>query len=368
MKTKDTEEKALKLQFIALNPYNDDSTIEPTETLLRGKNYVEWGFRNSYANYIKELASKSATLSSIIEGIGDYTVGNEIKSNIAFLDDDGLEDLVREIAVSYATFGGFALNILRNRMGAICKLVCLDIRNIRTNEEKNVFYYSKQFSDKKKTGYYRTLEYPAFDINSKEANSIYYYSNDRHKTYPTPLFASAIKSVETDVAINEFQFNLVKNGLASDYMVSLNNGIPTDEVRDQIEEMFNEKFSGPGNAGRPIISYSEDKDHSAEILAIPNNDFGDKWTNVSKRSQQEIFKVYKAQPLLFGQNTDQNGSLSTEQFDMAFKLFNTTQIKPIQKLIKRTFSKILGSDLIEIEPFQIDWEGNNNNSNEKEVK
>lgn len=360
----------VRVSFVALDPYDDDQTVRPIEVTQRGRGWVDFGERNAYANYVWELSHKSATLSSIINGIADYTVGNQVSSNSALFSDDELEDIIREIAISYATYGGFAINVLRNRMGQICKLIPLDIRCIRTDEDHTVYYYSKDFRDRTKRGHYSTLMYPKFDPNGKEDNSVFYYRNDRHKTYPTPPFASAIKSVETDILINDFQCNLVRNGLASDYIVSFNNGIPTSEVQDEIEEMFNDKFSGSGNAGRPIISYSEDKEHAPEILAVPDSQFADKWQNVSKRSQQEIFKAYKAQPLLFGQNTDQNGSLSVEQFDMAFKLFNTSEIKPIQKLIKRSFREILGQDVIEIEPFSIDFEGEDdaNTTNEGEVK
>lgn len=366
---KDQMVKTVKLSFVAIDPYDDDQTIRPIETVQRGRGWVDWGERNAYANFVYELSQKSATLNTIINGISDYVIGNEVESMIPLFTNDELEGIVKEIAISYMTYGGFAINVLRNKMGEICKLIPLDIRCLRTNEDHSSYYYSKDFRDKTKRGHYSTLHYPKFDVNGTEANSVYYYRNDRYKVYPTPIFAPAIKSVETDVLINDFQCNLVRNGLASDYMVSFNNGIPTSEVQDEIEEMFNEKFSGSGNAGRPIISYSEDKEHAPEILGIPSDNFADKWENVSKRSQQEIFKVYKAQPLLFGQNTDQNGSLSVEQFDMAFKLFNTSVIKPIQKLIKRSFKDILGMDAIKIEPFSIDWEGTDDakNSNEEEV-
>ena len=374
MKDKDNNIKDItnkvRVSFVALDPYDDDQTVKPTEYTQRGRGWVDYGERNAYANYVYSLSQNSATLSTIINGISDYVIGNKVTSKSTLFTDDELEDIVKAITISYATYGGFAINVLRNRLGQICKLIPLDIRCIRTDEDHTVYYYSKDFRDKTKRGHYSTLVYPKFDPQGDEASTVYYYRNDRQKTYPTPLFAPAIKSVETDILINDFQCNLVRNGLASDYIVSFNNGIPTSEVQDEIEEMFNDKFSGNGNAGRPIISYSEDKEHAPEILAVPDNNFADKWQNVSKRSQQEIFKVYKAQPLLFGQNTDQNGSLSVEQFDMAFKLFNTSEIKPIQKLIKRSFKDILGVDAIDIEPFSIDFEGKNdaNTTNETEVE
>ena len=44
-----------KLIFSALNPYLQDNIVKPTESVIRGQEYVSWGDNNQYPMYINGL-------------------------------------------------------------------------------------------------------------------------------------------------------------------------------------------------------------------------------------------------------------------------------------------------------------------------
>ena len=89
-----------------------------------------------------------------------------------------------------------------------------------------------------------------------------------------------------------------------------------------------------------------------------NVDFGDKYEATAKRSREQIFVEFQAVPALFGLMTESKG-FAQEEFEQAFKLYNKTVVKPIQKLVKDTLNKIFGMEAIEIVPFSMEEENTN---------
>ena len=90
-------------------------------------------------------------------------------------------------------------------------------------------------------------------------------------------------------------------------LVSLNNGVPDDEMKEEIEQNFNEKFTGKENAGRVIISYNNDKDHAAEVIKIDTEDFSERYKTLAERTRETIFTTFRITPKLIGISEDNIG-------------------------------------------------------------
>ena len=137
------------------------------------------------------------------------------------------------------------------------------------------------------------------------------------------------------------------------YIINFNNGKPTDQQKEELEENVNEKFGGYQNAGRIVMSIIDNKENETTITKIDSEDFGTKYDSLAKRSRQEIFTAFRAIPVLFGLMTETTG-FSEQEFNEAFKLYNRTQIKPVQNVICDTFNKIFSCEnAVEITPFTI---------------
>ena len=270
--------------------------------------------------------------------------------------DEEMSDLVHDIAFSYMVYGGFALNILRNKFGQIARIDCLDFRNVRSNKDNTILYYSEDF-ETKSYGRGKYVAYPCFNKDDVQiASSILYYTGVNYQTYPQPIYGGAIKACELEKDINLFHLNSIENGFMTSALISLNNGVPNDEQKMEIEKNFNEKFSGFENAGRIVIAYNDDKEHSAEIQKIETEDYTGRYETLSKRTTTEIFTAFRATPSLFGIPTENNG-FSAEQYEQQYALFYKTVISPIQKKIVRVLNSIFNYeiDCLTIVPFNIDF-------------
>ena len=352
----------MNIAFAAIDPYLEDNIIENNQKEIKGQKLISYGDRNIYPQYIDDLYESVSTLKSIINGMADYVCGENVEIRLPQYserinkDDETIEDIVRQMAVSYVEYGGFALNIVRNHIGGIAGIYVLDFKNVRTNKKNTEFYYSEEWAEKT-YGRVKFTTYPAFDPDDRaQASSILYVKNDKKTVYPSPTWGGAVISAEILKHINEFHLNSLYNGLSGDYIVNFSNGTPTDEVKEEIEDTWCEKFTGFQNGGRQILSFNPDVQHRVMVEAIPQNNYIDKFNAIEKTSKQDIYSAFRCHPVLFGLPTEQSG-WSDQDFKEAFKLANKTVILPIQKVVKRTFEKIFGEkEVINIEPFNINWE------------
>ena len=359
------------ISFAAINPYAESNIITPKETKYTGKEFVEWGDGNQYPEYLQALYDNVPTLKSIIDGCVDYAVGDGVSilpltdslpSGVMNLKGDTIVEQVRDVSFDCFFAGGLALQVIRNGFGDPVETHYIDMRFLRANKECTVFYYSENWS---KGGKKDVIVYPAFMPNldwnaltdeekNRHASSILYVKKSHKKTYPVPCYAAAIKACEIERCVDDFHLNAINNGFTGSYIINFNNGVPEDSIKEEIEDSFNEKFSGHENAGRIGFSWNPNKESATTIEKVDVEDFGEKYKSLEANSRQKIFTAFRANPNLFGIPTESLG-FSQEEYESAFRLFNRTMIRPIQTMIADAYDKIYGkTGVLTIKPFTLD--------------
>ena len=375
--TKQNKPSRASFSFAAIDPYVDNKMILPVERFVSGKDLVEWGNRNSYPDYLLDLYNNVPTLRSIINGNIDFITGDDV--SIRPLTDnlpngqmnnrgDNIREQIKDIAKDYEIYGGFALQIIRNLIGMVAEVYYIDMRYLRTNKEGNVFYYCEDWS---KSGKKDVIVYPAYMPNlnwdtlddeqrNRNASSILYVKNVHTQVYPAPLYAASIKACEIERLIDDFHINSLQNQFVSSAIINFNNGDPGDKMKKEIEDAINEKFAGAANGGRIMLSFNKNKESATDIVEFEVKDFGERYKALSEHSRQQIFTAFRANPNLFGIPTEGNG-FANEQYAESFKLYNRTQIQPVQRLIADTYDKIYSTKgVLTIVPFSMDGETEDN--------
>ena len=360
----------MKVTFAAIDPYIEVNRILPVETRNGGNGMINWGTRNIYPTFLYSLYEAVPTLGSVIEGTVNFVSGDNV-TVIPFGTNDGIvvnrlgdtvTDLVRELARDYLIYGGFAIQVIKDITGAVAELYWIDMRYLRSNKDNTVFFYSEKWD---KPGLKKTVIYPAFMPDTElggldeaqrkmMSTSIYFFKENRRRTYPTPIYIQAIKSCDIERCIDEYHLNAINNGFSDGILINFNNGVPEDKIKEQIEKAINEKFAGQSNAARIMISWNPNKESQTNIQSPQTRDYGEKYNSLATRSRQQIFTAFRANPNLFGIPTDNNG-FSNEEYTESFGLYNRTQVKPIQDRIRNAFARILGnSAALSITPFSTD--------------
>lgn len=370
MSKKNQNKSRARISFSAIDPYQESNIVSPREVRNSSKEFIEWGDGNAYPDYLQDLYDNVPTLKSVIEGCVDYTAGDDVtilplragfdngRMNVK---GDRITDQVRDLAQDYFLFGGFALQIIRNAIGEVAEIHYVDIKYLRCNKDCNVFYYCE---DWRRSGRKNVVVYPAFtrldwailtdEERNRHASSILYVKKSNKRTYPVPLFSASVKACEIERCIDDFHLNAINNGFTGSYIINFNNGVPDDDIQEEIEESFNEKFSGHQNAGRIGFSWNPNKESATTIEKVDVEDFGEKYKSLESNSRQKIFTAFRANPNLFGIPTESLG-FSSEEYESAFRLFNRTMIRPVQRMIADAYDKIYGmAGVMTIMPFSLD--------------
>ena len=366
-----------RISFAAIDPYIDTNIISPVEKFVPAKDLMEWGTRNSYPDYLLDLYNNVPTLRAIINGNIDFIAGDDVSilpltqhlpNGIMNNRGDHIREQIKDISKDYEIYGGFALQIIRNLIGEVAEVYYIDMRFLRTNKEGNVFYYCEDWSKSVRKD---VIVYPAFmpnlnwdalddEAKNRNASSILYVKNVHTQVYPAPLYAASIKACEIERLIDDFHLSDINNHFVSSAIINFNNGIPDDDVKEQIEREFTEKFCGASNGGRTAFSWNPNKESATDIVEFEVKDFGERYKTLSDHSRQQIFTAFRANPNLFGIPTEGNG-FANEQYAESFKLYNRTQIKPVQRMIADAYDKIYGQPkVLTIVPFSMDGESEGN--------
>ena len=369
--TKQNNSRRSAFSFAAIDSYLETNIVSPVEKVLAGRDMVEWGTRNAYPDYLLDLYNNVPTLRSIINGNIDYVAGDDVTimplqeeftNQEMNMRGDTIREQVKDIAKDFEIYGGFALQVIRNLAGEAAEVYYIDMRYLRTNKEGDVFYYSEKWGKSSRTD---MVVYPAFlpkiewdklsdEERNRHASSILFVKNVHTQVYPAPLYAASVKACEIERLIDEFHLSDINNHFVSSAIINFNNGDPGQEIKSEIERGFNEKFCGASNGGRVAFSWNPNKETATDIVEFKMEDFGERYKALSQHSRTQIFTSFRAIPLLFGLTSEANTGFSTEEFEQSFKLYNRTQIQPIQRMICDAYDKIYGQrGVLTIRPFSL---------------
>lgn len=341
-----------------------DSTAKVVPTFVEkdtNRPFLSYGNDNRFPQYLWDLYLRSALLQSIVDGTQNYVLGNGINYNEnaiiqklseeANKDGETLEDVIKKATADYLIFGGFALQVINNKLGEISEIYWLDFRNVRLNKDGDKAYYSDDWV-KHANDY---IVYDIFNPNVKQKSSVFYFKG--HVTrgvYPVPRYSGALHAIETSTEISKFHLNSILNNFSGNFIINFNNGAPSPEVQEEIERKVKAKFGGADNAGKFMISFNDSKENGVSVERIQDDNFDKKYENLRTDTYKEIFIAFRAIPQLFGYDLE-NVGFNQQEYDSAFKLYNKTTVQPIQRDLQRVFNRIFGvEDSLSFIPFSLE--------------
>lgn len=314
---------------------------------VRGKDIILFGDNNLYPQYLIELVNRSSKHNAIITGKAAFITGqgfetsedSALQSFINNTNGDNLNKVLYKAAWDLELFGGFALQIDFGILGNKIALIShIDISKLRKVKDESIILYSDNWALGSRA---EKITYKVWDATAKrEGTYIYYFKQYRTgiETYPIPEYIGSIAAIETDVEINNFHLNNIKQGFAAGMMVNFNNGVPNNpEKQREIERKLKAKFQGTDNAGGVVINFSDSPEKKPDILPLQPSDLDKQFEQLRKDTNQEIFTGHKiTSPQLFG--VDGESAFSRNVINDAQEAFQVNYITPKQKLLEECFN------------------------------
>jgi hypothetical protein len=350
-----------------LSAINLSTTTAPVVSEVSGREYISYGtedWANLYPQFLIDLYYNSSTQAAIINATSELIAGEGlviedeeerdleaiVKLKKFFANANGnesLDEVIKKISFDFKLQGAFALNIVwsqdRTQIAEIYHVGVDKVRAERPNEMGKVeaYYISSDWSNTRKNKPYRV---PAFNTNDRtSANQIIYtglYSPNMNAYY-TPDYVAANNWALVDQRVAEFHLNNISNGFAGSFMISFANGVPTQEERFQIERSLTEKFASEKNAGKFILTFSDDKTRTPEITAITPSDLDKQFLALQELLVQNILTGHRVtSPVLMGIKSDTGLGNNADELNSASNYYLNTVCMPFQNHIIKTLRKI----------------------------
>lgn len=320
----------------------------PQARQVTGKEWVYWGDKNGYFEFLLDLYYKCTKHGAIVNGKTKYIAGagwGDGGREPINTDGESIDAVTKKIVLDYEIYGGFALEVIWNA-GGQAEFRHVDFSKIRTNKEETQYYYTKDWLTKSGN--------PTFDVRSNKDFEVYEPFDSEKKTdkqliyykcyspgldlYPIPEYKPALLYIELEYQIANYWFNRVKNGFMPSAILNFYMGQPSDDEMKKLEERIGGKFAGTDNAGQFIVNFAPNKDSSADIQQIAPPELG-AYESLDLRVEQAIFSGHGVtSPMLFGIKTAGQLGGRNELIE-SNELFQNMYVSPKQVMFNEFFEK-----------------------------
>jgi hypothetical protein len=342
-----------------------DSRI-PLMEEKRGYDYIPFGDRNDYPNYLLWLYNKSAKHNAIINGKCVYIIGNGIDTEDPlgkmFLqkanESQSWNQLMKLAALDIENFGGVYFQVIPKLSGGY-NYYHIAYERIRSNEQNSEFYYKKKWE----MNLIKPEKcYPKFRPGITET-SIFYFKEYRcgKNVYALPSWVAACNWVESDIEVSRHTLTNAKTGFSASKFINFYNGEPNEEKKFKIQTRLENAATG-AEGKKLLIAFNNSTTSKPTIDDLGQSDLTkEDFTTVDNLITNNMFSGHNiTHPLLFG--IQQEGKLgSATELKTAYEIFKNTYITHKQKQIEEIvgyFSGVAGVDadyyIKDVEPVGIE--------------
>ena len=345
------------------------ASTSPTITEVRGRDWISYGdangeWSNLYPQFLIDLYYSSSISAAIINATAEMIAGEnliisdederDLEARVKlqnFMDrangNESLHEVLKKVAFDFKLQGSFAFNVVWSKdRTQIAELYHIDVSKIRCAKPDEFgkttgFYISADWSNTRQNKPYYV---PAFNVNDRTSPNQILYSglySPNMNSYYTPDYVSCNNWALIDSRVSEYHLNNISNGFSGSYLISFANGIPTQEERNQIERSITEKFCSDTNAGKFVLTFSDDKTRTPEITPISTSDLDKSYLALQELLTANICSGHRiTSKTLVGIDSTNGFSSNTDELINAANFYLNTVISPFQIHLIKELRKI----------------------------
>ena len=335
------------MDILKLSQYQERSYAESANS----KGFVNYGDDNLFPQYLIDLFHSSSTHNALTTTIATMVFGEgfdatTLDGRLAF-DQWNLNDELRKACVDFQIQGGFALEVNwsldRTTIANVSHLPFENIRSgfVNEDEQVNYYYYSKDWSSKTEEvdeictfDPERKLDHPTQILYVKPFSPGSFY-------YPKPCYTGSIDYIELDKEIGKYHINNIKNGMSPSFSIHFKNGIPPQEERNRIRMDIERQMSGASNAGKFIVTYSDDPERKPDFEPFQLSDAHNQYQFLSEEVTGKIMVGHRVtNPQMFGVAVPGKLGGGGELAESA-ELFEQNVVRPNRRIVEETVQTLL---------------------------
>jgi len=345
----------MKVNFLQLSTYTTPEVQE-----VSNQDWIAYGADNNYFQFLIDRYNGSATNNALINGISQMIVGryldatdsNRKPEEYANMKAMISEDMQMKLASDLKLMGQCAMQVIysedRSRIAQVEHVPIETLRAEKCNEEGEIpaYYYYYDWEEFQQGDELERI--PVFGTSRNEIEILYIKPYRAGFKYYSPVdYQGGIQYAELEEEIANYHLNNIMNGLAPSMLLNFNNGTPTEEERNIIEQKIAAKYQGTSNAGRFILAFNDSADSAATMEAVQLSDAPQQYEFLSTESMKKIMVAHRVtSPILFGIKDMTGFGNNAEEIVTASTLMDNTVIRPFQQLLLNAFDDILAYNKI----------------------
>jgi len=323
--------------------------------------FVEYGADNNYFQFLIDRYLYSTTNNAIITGASNMIYGKGISALDSNRKPDEYAKMVsiikpnclRKVALERKLLGMAAMQIGYDK-GEVKFVEHFPMHTLRAEKcndkgEIEAWYYHPDWTKRKPSDELKKI--PAFGFGNKKDVEIYVikpYVSGYH--YYSPIdYSGALPYAVMEEKIADYLINDIDNGFSGTKIINFNNGIPPEEKREEIANEVKRKTTG-AKGQKTIVSFSNSKETSTEVIDIPLNDAPAHYEYLSKECFEKLIEGHRVtSPMLLGiRDTGGGFSNNADEIKTSTLLYDNLVIKPYQLEIIEALDEILAVNNIKL--------------------
>ena len=338
---------------------SDYSPVLTTEKIDKS-GWVNFGEKNLFPNYLRELAETSPVHGSLCISIGDMIAGKALSAGKY---QDRLESL-NTYQVFYGAshdlkkYGGYYIEVIYTLdKSGIAKIKHIPFEECRIGidvESEDIIgvYHSDDWTAIKKKKN-KPVFIPKFNPLKKnlEGRQIYWCFNyTSGQIYPRPDYWSAVNYIELSKQIGIYHCSNILSGLFPSFIVNFYNGETDPDKQRKMMQDWENKLSGARNAGKFIMTFNEPDTQKVDVVPFPIQDADKQYEFLSESSRKEVMIAHRiTTPLLFGIRDNSGFGSNKDEMETGLQIFINQVIEPAQRKLTSGLEEILSVEMMDIQ-------------------
>lgn len=350
----------------------DASPAFPKMTVNKSGGFVSFGPKNDYPQYIVNLNSKSPVSTAIIESTVTYICGKGVRDSETNAEKfvgvpnptETWDDLIEKVARDYKTFGGFYLQVIKNKDSSTVSIYHQDYTTVRIgtiNEvgDPETWILANDWPKANKAKSVRDIPtWKSIDDMKAGVAHIFYFWDYAPSLmhYSLPDYYAATEYIKADGTLASFYNNSIDNGFTPSVVVSMPSN-PPEPKKAEFQKKMEKAFSGAKGANSIVVLWGENKAVKPEVVPFNASANANVYNEVEKIVFQKIMSANRlSSPTLAGVSGSGNLSGNAQEIVDAYVLYNYTVVnKKRRKILDQLniFTKINGTAKLEIDELDV---------------
>lgn len=333
------------VNFIQLESYKSPKISESKKN-----EWVEFGDKNDYFQYLIDRYNGSTTNSSIINNFVKIAYGKGLTARDARLRPTDWarfvslvsKDTLKNVITDAKLLGNFAFQLLFDNRGALVQVEHVPFQLLRAEKcndkgEIEAYYYSDNWQDTKKFPPKRVAAYGFKGEIQILAGGNYTVGQ---KYYSNVDYLGALPYAKLEEEIADYLINEVQNSFSPTTVVNFNNGVPPEEEQELITSKVKGTLTG-SNGKKVVVAFNSDETKKTTVDSIPLNDAPSHYEYLSDEAMRKIMLGHGVtSPLLFGIATTTGFSSNADELKNSYILYENMVVKPFQQMILDALDEI----------------------------